>query len=90
MVIKQMMNYVLSSDGNKFERGEIEAIVESVYEMTEYVFEKLAPRFEQELEFDFIDVSNEWTFATEDSRDNRYEIIFTPVDQYADKFGIGI
>ncbi len=31
--MKQMMNYVLSSDGNEFELGE------SVYEMTEYVVE---------------------------------------------------
>lgn len=35
--MKQMMHYVLSSNGNEFERGEIEAIVESFYEMTEYV-----------------------------------------------------
>lgn len=58
------MNYVLSSGGNEFECREIEAIGESVYEMTKYVVEKLVSRFEQELEFDFIDVSNEWTFAT--------------------------
>jgi len=44
-----MMTYVLSSDGNEFEHGEIEAIGESVYEMTKYVVEKLAPRSEQEL-----------------------------------------
>lgn len=86
--MKQMMTYVLSSDGNEFERGEIEAIGESVYEMTEYVVEKLAPRFGQELEFDFIDVSNEWTFAAEDLKGSKYEIIFAPIDQNADKFGI--
>lgn len=39
--------------GNEFERGEIEAVGESVYEMTEYVVEQLAPRFEQDLKFDF-------------------------------------
>lgn len=86
--MKQMMNYVLSSDGNEFERGEIEAVGESVYEMTEYVVEKLAPRFGEELEFDFIDVSNEWTFAAEDFRGNRNEIIFAPQGIQADKFGV--
>lgn len=86
--MKQMMKYVLSSGGNEFERGEIEAVGESVYEMTEYVVEKLAPHFEQELEFDFIDVSNEWTFAAEDLKGSKYEIIFAPIDQNADKFGI--
>ncbi|UKS57748.1 hypothetical protein [Exiguobacterium acetylicum] len=85
--MKQMMNYVLSSDGNEFERGEIEAVGESVYVMTEYVVEKLAPRFGQELEFDFIDVSNEWTFAAEGIRGKKYEIIFAPQGIQADKFG---
>jgi len=85
--MKQMMNYVLSSDGNKFDSGEIEAIVESVYEMTEYVVEKLTPRFEQELEFDFIDVSNEWTFAAEGLNSSKYEITFAPQGIQADKFG---
>ncbi|EZP58382.1 hypothetical protein [Exiguobacterium sp. RIT341] len=86
--MKQMMTYVLSSDGNEFERGEIEAIGESVYEMTEYVVEKLAPRFEQELEFDFIDVSNEWTFVAENLKGSKYEIIFAPKGTQADKFGV--
>lgn len=86
--MKQMMNYVLSSDGNEFERGEIEAVGESVYEMTEYVVEKLAPRFGQELEFDFVDVSNVWTFAAEDLKGGNYEVIFAPQEIQADKFGI--
>jgi len=43
--MKQMMNYVLSSDGSEFERGEIEAVGESVYEMTEYVVKELALSF---------------------------------------------
>lgn len=86
--MKQMMTYVLSSDGNEFERGEIEAIGESVYEMTEYVVERLAPRFEQELEFDFIDVSNEWTFAAEDEFIISHNIRFSPVGVKADKFGL--
>ncbi|WP_214850642.1 hypothetical protein [Exiguobacterium sp. s193] len=81
------MTYILSRNGKEFERGEIEAIGESVYEMTEYVVERLALRFEQELEFDFIDVSNEWTFAVEDFRGSKYEIIFAPINQNTDKFG---
>lgn len=44
--MKKMMTYVLFSNGNEFERREIEAVGESVHEMTEYVVEKLAPRFE--------------------------------------------
>lgn len=36
-----MMHYALSSDGNVFNLGEIEAIGESVYEMVEYVVERL-------------------------------------------------
>lgn len=86
--MKQMMNYVLSSDGNEFERGEIEAIGESVYEMTEYVVKKLSPSFEQDLEFNFIDVSNEWTFAAEDSDGLIYNLSFSPANINADKFGL--
>ena len=86
--MKQKMIYVLSSDGNEFERGEIEAIGESVYEMTEYVVEKLAPHFEQELVFDFIDVSNEWTFSVEDEEECSHTIRFAPEGIHADKFGI--
>lgn len=86
--MKQMMNYVLSSDGNDFERGEIEAIGESVYEMTEYVVERLTPQFGHRLEFFFVDVSNEWTFSAEDEGDSAYTIRFAPEGIHADKFGI--
>lgn len=86
--MKQMMNYVLSSDGNEFERGEIEAVGESVYEMTEYVVERLASHFGYRLEFDFVDVSNEWTFAAEDEKEGSHTIRFAPEGIYADKFGI--
>ena len=86
--MKQMMNYVLSSDGNEFERGEIEAVGESVYEMTEYVVEKLALRFGQELEFEFIDVSNEWTFAADNEFKHSHKIVFSPTGIKADKFGL--
>lgn len=86
--MKQMMNYVLSSDGNEVERGEIEAIGESVYEMTEYVVERLASHFGYRLEFDFVDVSNEWTFAAEDDEEDIHTIRFAPKGIHADKFGI--
>lgn len=86
--MKQMINYVLSSDGNGFERGEIEAVGESVYEMTEYVVERLAPRSEQELEFNFIDVLNEWTFAADDEFRLSHKILFSPIGIKADKFGL--
>lgn len=48
--MKQLINYVLSSNGNEFERGEIEAVGESVYEMTEYVVERLTPHFGHRLD----------------------------------------
>lgn len=86
--MKQMMTYVLSSDGNEFERGEIEAIGESVYEMTEYVVERLTPHFGHRLEFDFVDVSNEWTFSVEDEAEGSHIIRFAPKGIHADKFGI--
>ncbi|WP_426273674.1 hypothetical protein [Exiguobacterium sp. R-17] len=86
--MKQMMNYVLSSDGNEFERGEIEAIGESVYEMTEYVVERLTPHFGYRLEFDFVDVSNEWTFSADDEEEGSHTIRFAPEGIHADKFGI--
>lgn len=74
--MKQMMNYVLSSDGNEFERGEIEAVGESVYEMTEYVVERLAMHFKTYLEFNFIDVSKEWIFSTEDDKVMNTKYVF--------------
>ena len=86
--MKQMMNYVLSSDGNEFERGEIEAIGESVYEMTEYVVERLTPHFGHRLEFNFVDVSNEWTFSADDEEEGSHTISFAPEGIHADKFGI--
>lgn len=88
--MKQMMHYVLSNDGNEFERGDIEAVGESVYEMTEYVVERLTSHFGYRLELDFVDVSNEWTFAAEDEEEEEgsHPIRFAPEGIHADKFGI--
>lgn len=88
--MKQMMNYVLSSDGNEFERGEIEVVGESVYVMMEYVVERLTPHFGHRLEFDFVDVSNEWTFSTENEEEEEgsHTILFASEGILADKFGI--
>ncbi len=86
--MRQRMNYELSTKGTTFERGSVEAEGDTVFEMTEDVIRKLSMCFAPELDFDFIDVSNEWTFSAEDDEGTVHEVRFAPEGIHADKYGI--
>jgi len=85
--MNQIMKYELLKNQIAFETGEILAEGTDVFEMTEDVRIKLSDRFEHGGEFEFVDVSNHWTFSYEDGVDE-YEIIFAPLGTHADKFSI--
>lgn len=82
------MNYEWISRGLIIKKGKIQAIGESVYDMTKIVLGNRSTHVETRIDFDFVDVSNEWKFSAEDENENQYIIRFALEGVIADKFGI--
>jgi hypothetical protein len=83
----QLMIFILKKDDQLIKEGVIEAVGDSVFEMTEYVSEQLSEQFGIK-DIEFIDVSNTWWFnGLIDEKTVTLE--FAPIGTPADKFGIG-
>lgn len=83
----ELMIFNLIRDDQLIEEGVIEAVGDSVFEMTEYVSEELSARFGI-IDIEFIDVSDTWWFSgLIDEKTVTLE--FAPIGTPADKFGVG-
>ena len=93
----QTMVYVLKVNGETVDKGMVNGVGETVYDMTENVSMELASKFGVDgLTVDYTDVSDVWTFVGDmtDYNDegneigNVYTVEFAPMGMSADKFGI--
>ena len=93
----QAMVFELKVNGVTFDKGMVNGVGETVYDMTENVSMELASRFNVEgLTVDYTDVSDVWTFVGDmtdyDNEGNEignvYTVEFAPMGMSADKFGI--
>ena len=83
----QLMIFNLKKNNKLLKEGIIEALGDSVFEMTEYVVEQLSERFNI-TKITFIDVSNTWSFNGFIEEEEDIILEFAPIGIYADKFGI--
>lgn len=93
----QAMVFELKVNGETVDKGMVNGVGVTVYDMTENVSMELASRFNVEgLTVDYTDVSDVWTFVGDmtDYDDNGelvgnvYTVEFAPMGMNADKFGI--